>query len=71
MSRVIPESQKTFQSVLENRNHNSLFLLPTTVEELFDIVHYLKNKKIPGCDYITNELITNVIVGIIQPLEHQ
>ena len=44
LSRVIPESHKTFQSFLENPNHNSLFLLPTTVEELFDIVHSLKNK---------------------------
>ena len=57
-------------SFLENPNHNSLFLLPTTVEELFDIVHSLKNKKSPGCDYITNELIKNVIIGIVEPLVH-
>ena len=40
------------------------------MEELLDIVSSLKNKKSPGYDHVTNELITIFIAGIVIPLAH-
>ena len=37
---------------------------------MLDIVRSLKNKKSPGFDYIKNDLIKNVIKGILKPLIH-
>ena len=70
LKKNIPNSQTDFHDYLGERNMQSLFLVPTNDEELLGIVKALKNKKSPGYDHIVNELIKQVIVGILQPLVH-
>ena len=70
LKKNIPNSQTDFHDYLGERNMQSLFLVPTNDEELLGIVKALKNKKSPGYDHIGNELIKQVIVGILQPLVH-
>ena len=70
LSRDIPRSNKMFCDFLPESNQESLFLLPTNEEELFTIINSLKNKKSPGYDQISNELVTNVFPGIVKPLVH-
>ena len=70
LSRDIPRSNKMFCDFLPESNQESIFLLPTNEEELFTIINSLKNKKSPGYDQISNELIKNVFPGIVKPLVH-
>ena len=70
LQKAIPTCNKNFFDFLPEPNSESLFLVPTIEEELLDIVRSLKNKKSPGFDYIKNDLIKNVIKGILKPLIH-
>ena len=70
LSKAIPECSKSFNDFLKEPNQKTIFFGPTNPDEIFAIVGSLKSKKSPGHDQITNELIKNVLEGIMQPLIH-
>lgn len=70
LSRAVPHCEKMFSDYLREPNPSSLFLFPTNEEELFNVVNSLKKRKSPGYDGISNDLIKNVILGVVKPLVH-
>ena len=70
LSKAIPNCDKSFNVFLKEPNGQSLFLLPTDEVELLGLINSLKKGKSPGCDNISNELIKNVVEGIMLPLVH-
>ena len=70
LSRAVPSCQKSFNDFLKEFNKKCLFLFPVVREELLTIVNSLKARKSPGCDGVNNDIIKQVILGIIQPLIH-
>ena len=44
--------------------------MPTNEEKVLSIIHFLKIGKSPGCDTISNSLVKNLAVEIVQPLVH-
>ena len=55
---------------MQEPNTDSLFLMPTNEAELLKLVSSLKSNKSPGFDGIKNELIKDIIYGIVIPLVH-
>ena len=55
---------------MQEPNTDSLFLMPTNEAELLKLVSSLKSNKSPGFDGIKNELIKDIIHGIVIPLVH-
>ena len=53
---------------MQEPNTGSLFLMPTNEAELLKLVNSLKSKKGPGFDRIKNELIKDIVHGIVIPL---
>ena len=70
LSQAVPNCHKSFYDFLKEPNQQSLYLSPTNEVELFTVINSLKNGKSPGYDDISNDLIKNVISGIVQPLVH-
>ena len=66
--RLIPPTQKTFQTYLKNRNQNSFFLTPTTTEEIGDIIGNLKNNKAIGPHSIPTKILKDNKKELAQPL---
>ena len=64
----IPRCQKNFFDFMQEPNTGSLFLMPTNEAELLKLVNSLKSKKSPGFDGIKNELIKDIVQGIVIPL---
>lgn len=70
LSEGIPNCDKSFHDFLKEPNQQSLFLMPTNEVEVLSIIHFLKIGKSPGCDTISNSLVKNLAVEIVQPLVH-
>ena len=70
LAEKIPETATNFRTFLTNPNPNSIFFLPTTREEIIDIVKNMKNKKSSGNDGIDNCLLKSIILYIASPLAH-
>ena len=70
LSRAVPTCKQTYDNFLRDPNNNSLFFLPVVEEELLTLVYSLKKGKSPGYDIINNDLIQQIILGILQPLTH-
>ena len=70
LQNSIPRCQKIFLDFMQEPNRDSLFLKPTNETEVLRLVSLLKNNKSPGFDGIKNELIKDIIHGIVKPLVH-
>ena len=55
---------------LNDRNDNSLFLIPTDTSEIKRVVNNLNNKMSAGQDGISNIVLKNIVDEILIPLEY-
>ena len=70
LAEKIPTTNKNFHNFLTDQNPHSMFFVPTTREEITDIVNNLKLKKSSGHDGIDNCLLKSIILSIVNPLVH-
>ncbi|KAJ8971002.1 hypothetical protein NQ317_005720 [Molorchus minor] len=54
----------------EKRQKNSIFLYPITPPEIVNIIKELKNRKSPGIDEITSNILKEISVYITEPLTY-
>ena len=66
----IPASNKSSSDYLKSipRNNNSLFLTPTTTNEILNLIDDLPNKKRAGHDSLNNVLLKNLKFALLEPL---
>ena len=62
-----PMSKLPVKQFIE-RNNNTFFLFPATVEELTNIIKALKNKHSAGFDEVSDHLLKNCYTHILEPL---
>ena len=65
LANEIKKSKKPFHNFLSQANINSLFMTPTSAEEIKNIVNIFKIKPADG---ISNKLLKKVIKEISKPL---
>ena len=70
LAKTIPKTNKTFTDFLKNNNPNTMFFIPTDVNEIKKIVEKINSKKSTGYDDISNDLLKHIIDEIVIPLEH-
>ena len=70
LAKTIPQTNKTFADFLKNKHPNTIFFIPTDVNEIKKIVEKINSKKSTGYDDISNDLLKHVINEIVIPLEH-
>ena len=68
-SKIPPPNNTDFNSRNEFNEHN-IFLSPTTVQEITDIVSALKPSNSCGEDGISSKLLKDIIPSIVTPLVH-
>ena len=66
----IPTSSITPNHFLKGHYSDSMFLLPTTTEEVTDIIHNLKNSTSVGHDNISTKLIKSCAAALAPVLAH-
>ena len=74
LSKKIPPSSKKPQEFLKGNYRSSMFLLPTTAEEIIDIIGNLKNSKSSGHDNIPVSLIkscSSLLAPILAHINNQ
>ena len=74
LSKKIPLSSKKPQEFLKGNYRSSMFLLPTTAEEIIDIIGNLKNSKSSGHDNIPVSLIkscSSLLAPILAHINNQ
>lgn len=69
LANKINKSRKNFNEYCKYTNDKSLFLMPTSFEEIEKIVNKFKNKTSYGIDEISNKLLKFIIRDISKPLE--
>ena len=60
LAEKISTTDKNFHNFLTDQNPHSMFFVPTTREEIIDIVNNLKLKKSSGHDGIENCLLKSI-----------
>jgi len=72
LAAKIPDPPSHFKSPLSSINtvKHSLFLNPTTCEEILDITSKLKSSNTSGNDDISNNLLKKIMPSIVVPLTH-
>ena len=70
LAQKAPPTNKCFTSFLNDRNDNSLFLIPTDTSEIKRVVNNLNNKMSAGQDGISNIVLKNIVDEILIPLEY-
>ena len=67
LAAKIPATKINFKTYLKKRAQNSLFLLPTSPEEIESIVNLFNNKKSAGVDDIGLDILIKTICTISKP----
>jgi len=67
-SKITDKSNKNANCYLGSPNVNSIFVVPVTENEVFNIITGLKNKSSPGWDGIKTDVIKYVADIIVKPL---
>ena len=65
----IPKGTKSFKEyIITNPNANSLYLVPTSSDEVLQIINSLKSKRITAHDGISTRLLKQIQFAISTPL---
>jgi len=65
----IPKGTKSFKEyIITNPNVNSLYLVPTSSDEVLQIINSLKSKRITAHDGISTRLLKQIQFAISTPL---
>ena len=64
----IPAGTKSFNEFLPVQNENVIFLQPTDKEEIYKIINNFSMKHSTGPDVLSNSLLKQIAVSIINPL---
>ena len=68
LASKLPPCNTAFESFLDGKCHNSLFLSPITQEEIIDILSNLPSGKATGCDSLSPIVIKQARYSLAKPL---
>ncbi len=69
-SQNVPQSNTIFSSYMPNALSNSFFLGPVAPSDVLNVTNKIKPKTSSGHDSISNKLLKQTIVDIIEPITH-